>query len=65
MSDDVAGQVTKVPADALIRRLENEEFDLVAAGRALLTDPAWAAKLRGGHEDEIVQFSIEHMKVLT
>ena len=50
--------------DALIRRLEAEEFDLVAVGRALLSDPAWAKKVRAGHEDKIVQFAIEHMQVL-
>ncbi len=51
--------------DALIRRLENEEFELVAVGRALLSDPAWANKVRAGHEEEIVQFGLEHMQVLT
>src|SRR5690606_20881087 len=30
----------------LIARLEREEFDLVAVGRALLTDASWAAKVR-------------------
>ena len=51
--------------DALIRRLENEEFDLVAVGRALLAEPAWAEKVRAGHEEEIVPFTLEHMKLLT
>lgn len=32
----------------LIRRLERREFDLVAVGRALLSDPAWVRKLRNG-----------------
>ena len=49
---------------ATVRRLESEEFDLVAVGRALLSDPAWAKKVRAGREDEIVQFAIEHMQVL-
>ncbi|MFD7056594.1 NADH:flavin oxidoreductase [Streptomyces mirabilis] len=31
--------------DDLLDRLENEEFDLVAVGRALLQDPEWAAKV--------------------
>ncbi len=51
--------------DALIRRLEDDEFDLVAVGRALLSDAAWAKKVRAGHEDGIVQFGLEHMQVLT
>lgn len=51
--------------DELIQRLENGEFDLVAVGRALLSDPAWANKLRAGNESEIVPFELKHMKVLT
>ena len=51
--------------DELIERLENGEFDLVAVGRALLSDPAWANKLRGGNESEIVPFDLKHMQILT
>jgi 2,4-dienoyl-CoA reductase-like NADH-dependent reductase (Old Yellow Enzyme family) len=36
--------------DALIRRMERAEFDLIAVGRALITDPNWAAKVRTGTE---------------
>lgn len=48
--------------DHLIARLESEEFDLVAVGRALLSDANWAEKVRTGREDEIVTFTPEHMK---
>lgn len=34
--------------DNLIERLEREEFDLVAVGRALITDPNWPNKVRDG-----------------
>jgi len=51
--------------DALIRRLENKEFDIVAVGRALLSDPQWANKVKEGREKEIVAFTREHMGVLT
>jgi 2,4-dienoyl-CoA reductase-like NADH-dependent reductase (Old Yellow Enzyme family) len=51
----------KVGINALIRRLEREEFDLVAVGRALLSDPAWAQKLKDGREDEIVAFEHKHL----
>jgi 2,4-dienoyl-CoA reductase-like NADH-dependent reductase (Old Yellow Enzyme family) len=53
----------KVGIDALIRRLERGEFDLVAVGRALLSDPAWAAKLRDGREEEIVAFEPKHLRL--
>jgi len=53
----------KVGIDALIRRLENDEFDLVAVGRALLSDAAWANKVHEGREDEIVAFERKHMAI--
>jgi len=55
----------KAGIDALIRRLEQDEFDLVAVGRALLSDPLWANKVREGRQDQIVEFQREHMAVLT
>jgi 2,4-dienoyl-CoA reductase-like NADH-dependent reductase (Old Yellow Enzyme family) len=39
--------------DDLLDRLEREEFDLVAVGRALLQDPEWAAKVLAGRFDEL------------
>ncbi|MFE9610339.1 NADH:flavin oxidoreductase [Streptomyces sp. NPDC006012] len=39
--------------DDLLDRLEAEEFDLVAVGRALLQDPEWAAKVLSGRFDEL------------
>jgi len=34
--------------DALIRRFERDEFDLVGVARSLLQDPAWTRKARLG-----------------
>ncbi|QKZ03135.1 NADH:flavin oxidoreductase [Pseudomonas eucalypticola] len=48
----------------LLTRLENDEFDLVAVGRALLVDPDWAAKVRDGHEQDILPFSREALTTL-
>lgn len=50
--------------DGLIERLEREQFDLVAVGRALLVDPAWANKIRDGRIDELAPFSAEALKTL-
>lgn len=41
----------------LLERLNKEEFDLVAVGRALLVDPDWAVKVREGREQDILPFS--------
>lgn len=42
--------------DDLLDRLEAEEFDLVAVGRALLQDPEWAAKVLAGRFDELAPY---------
>jgi 2,4-dienoyl-CoA reductase-like NADH-dependent reductase (Old Yellow Enzyme family) len=41
----------------LVELLNQGEFDLVAVGRAVLADPAWAAKVAGGRLAEIRPFS--------
>jgi 2,4-dienoyl-CoA reductase-like NADH-dependent reductase (Old Yellow Enzyme family) len=46
-------------------RLEREEFDLVAVGRALLADPHWAAKVREGRIGELAPFSASSLATLT
>jgi 2,4-dienoyl-CoA reductase-like NADH-dependent reductase (Old Yellow Enzyme family) len=54
------------PADlgALLTRLNNREFDLVAVGRALLVDPDWAVKVRDGRQNDILPFSREALMSL-
>lgn len=42
--------------DELLRRLEREEFDLVAIGRALIANPDWARKVREGRLDELAAY---------
>ncbi|MCY1409532.1 hypothetical protein D9M71_248830 [compost metagenome] len=48
----------------LLTRLNNDEFDLVAVGRALLVDADWAAKVRDGREQDILPFSREALTTL-
>jgi 2,4-dienoyl-CoA reductase-like NADH-dependent reductase (Old Yellow Enzyme family) len=43
----------------LLEMLNRGDFDLVAVGRGLLADPAWANKVRGGRFEELVPFSQE------
>ncbi|MCA6261650.1 MAG: 12-oxophytodienoate reductase, partial [Phenylobacterium sp.] len=51
--------------DDLLRRLEREEFDLVAVGRALLQDPNWAVKIHQGRNDELMSFERAAMASLS
>jgi 2,4-dienoyl-CoA reductase-like NADH-dependent reductase (Old Yellow Enzyme family) len=39
--------------DEIVERLDRGEFDLVAVGRALLQDPEWAEKVKGGRHAEL------------
>jgi 2,4-dienoyl-CoA reductase-like NADH-dependent reductase (Old Yellow Enzyme family) len=48
--------VESAPIDELVARLDSEEFDMVAVGRALLSDPEWVKKIREERYDEIVPF---------
>jgi len=60
-----AGQGTqKTDLDELLSRLNREEFDLVAIGRALLSDYQWVKKVKEGRLDEITDFSAESLGVL-
>lgn len=45
-----------VGLDELLRRLGEDEFDLVAVGRALLADPLWPRKIRAGRAAELAAF---------
>ncbi|MGQ4362159.1 NADH:flavin oxidoreductase [Streptomyces sp. SAS_272] len=42
--------------DGLLARLERDEFDLVAVGRALLGDPDWLTKVLSGRVEELNHF---------
>ncbi len=48
---------TPVSLDNLLRRMEREEFDLIAVGRALLSDPLWVTKVRAGDNTGMRDFS--------
>ncbi|MDR9746067.1 NADH:flavin oxidoreductase [Paenibacillus taichungensis] len=56
---------SNVGIDGLVQRLQNDEFDLVAVGRALLVDPEWAKKIQEGRIDDLLPFTREAMTVLT
>ncbi len=51
--------------DDLLDRLEREEFDLVAVGRALLQDPEWAAKVLDGRFDELKDYDAASLRSLS
>ncbi|TDZ77979.1 NADH oxidase [Mycobacteroides salmoniphilum] len=50
--------IEPAPVEAVLRQFANKEFDVIAVGRALLSDPEWVNKLRAGRQDEFVGFNI-------
>lgn len=42
--------------DKLVERMARDEFDLIAVGRALIADPAWAEKIRTGNSNALQAF---------
>ena len=54
---DSAAEVAGI--DDLIKRMEADEFDLIAVGRALLANPSWANLVKAGDMDSIKTFGKE------
>jgi 2,4-dienoyl-CoA reductase-like NADH-dependent reductase (Old Yellow Enzyme family) len=50
--------------DGLIERMEREEFDMIAVGRALITDPGWALKVRDGRFADMIPFASDALAQL-
>lgn len=46
-------------------KLQNEEFDLIAVGRALLADPNWSNKMRDNEMDKVTSFSSDSLATLS
>ena len=55
---------TPASLDQLVARMQTNEFDLIAVGRALLQDPQWVRKIRDGREDELNDFSTAALATL-
>lgn len=53
-----------VGLDRLVERMERGEFDLIAVGRALLSDPLWVEKVRAGRGDELRGFEPSSLREL-
>ncbi|WP_033925819.1 NADH:flavin oxidoreductase [Sphingomonas sp. 35-24ZXX] len=43
--------------DGLLDRMDRDEFDLIAVGRALIVDPGWPTKVRTGRFDDMIPFT--------
>jgi 2,4-dienoyl-CoA reductase-like NADH-dependent reductase (Old Yellow Enzyme family) len=67
MSVTELGATTDVSTDLspLAARVAAGEFDIVAVGRALLVDPAWARKVKEGRLDELKPFTKDALETLS
>ncbi|TCW00119.1 NADH:flavin oxidoreductase [Biostraticola tofi] len=50
--------------DSLYQRLEREEFDLIAVGRALISDAQWPEKVRNDKRQELRGFNAADLAIL-
>ena len=57
-------QVEQSGIDELVGRMTNNEFDLIAVGRALLQDPEWLIKVKEGRTTEVEPFARKSLKAL-
>ena len=48
----------------LLARMEMDEFDLIAVGRALLANPDWPKLIRAGATDKLRTFNKEQLAEL-
>ncbi|OLR92465.1 NADH:flavin oxidoreductase [Actinokineospora bangkokensis] len=48
--------------ERLLEQFEAGEFDLVALGRTLLSDPEWVDKVLSGRTDEIITYTNDHRR---
>ncbi len=55
---------TPASLDRLIEMFARGDFDLVAVGRALIVNPAWANLVKEGKFEELKSFSLEALPVL-
>jgi 2,4-dienoyl-CoA reductase-like NADH-dependent reductase (Old Yellow Enzyme family) len=49
----------------LVRRFNNDEFDLISVGRANIGDPDWVSKVRDGRYDDILAFTRKDIMPVT
>ena len=61
---DMSKQAEPAKLDDLISRLEADEFDLVAIGRALLVDPDWVRKIQQGELSALKPFTKDALRSL-
>lgn len=54
----------KIDLNPLIEKIENNEFDFIAIGRALLGDPYWVLKLHQGQLNDIRSYKKEDLNRL-
>ncbi len=58
-----AAAITSI--DKLIEMIARDEVDLVAVGRAMLVDPAWAAKVHADRLQDLLPFTPEALRSLS
>ncbi len=64
-NSDLSGSSNPTGIDALMERLNKDEFDLVAIGRALLVDSQWVNKIQNNEIEDIKPFNKKALMALS
>lgn len=64
-NNGLKGDSNPASIDDLFERLNNNEFDLVAIGRALLVDANWVSKIRNNKNEELKPFNKDELLKLS
>ena len=62
--EDAFREAQTASLDDLLARMENDEFELVAVGRALIANPEWANLVRANRSPELQPFAKEMLATL-
>ncbi|NUU74345.1 NADH:flavin oxidoreductase [Paenibacillus xylanilyticus] len=62
--DETEENDTTAHLEELWNKLDKEDFDLIAIGRALIGDPAWVTKIKNGKEKEVQVFKKKDLSTL-
>ncbi|CAH1662358.1 hypothetical protein [Chelatococcus sp. HY11] len=56
-----AGALSLKTLDAVLDGIARGDFDIIAVGRSLISNPDWTLRIRHGNAEELLSFSREHL----
>ena len=64
LGNRAGGPTRSVGLERLVARMDREEFDLIAVGRALIANPDWPERVRSGDTSKLTRFGRDALNAL-